>query len=170
MLENYWYYLAKIFMFHRGSPLAPARSRTGNFWMRQQCNHYPAVLQCWFFGSGIWWFGFFPSFFFLTVIFLMLVSWLQAKEGGAVTENSWRKSSPRRGRSSQTGSRKKTKGSRGGAGKGRTAAPTGRRERTERERRAGARSETSMLPSWNFCASWVGSEVDEATSLMQHLD
>uniref|UniRef100_A0A8D0KVG6 Microtubule associated protein 7 n=1 Tax=Strix occidentalis caurina TaxID=311401 RepID=A0A8D0KVG6_STROC len=30
-----------------------------------QFSLYPAVLQCWCLGSGIWWFGFFPSFFYL---------------------------------------------------------------------------------------------------------
>lgn len=40
--------------------------------MRQQCNHCPAVLQCWCFGSGIWWFGFFPSFFLFYLFFLCL--------------------------------------------------------------------------------------------------
>lgn len=95
---------------------------------------------------------------------------MQAKEGGAVTEDSRRESSPRRGRGSQTGSRKEAEECSRGTGKGRTAAQTGRRERTEGERRDGAHSETSMLASWNFPASLFGSEVDEATPLMQHLD
>lgn len=106
------------------------------------------------------------SFLFLLLI---LVSWLQAEEGGAVPADSWRTSSPRRRRSSQTGSGKEAKGCRGGAGKGGTAAPTGRRERTEGERRDGAYSETSMLPSWNFCAGLVDNRVNEATLLEQYL-
>lgn len=148
--------LQSFFYGPQGFIFGPAGSRLVSLGVRRL---YPAALQRWCLGSGIWWFlSFFSSFF------LMLVSWLQAEEGGAVAEDSWRKSSPRRGRSSQTRSREKMEGCRGGAGKRRTAAPTGRRERTEGERRAGAHSETSMLLWWNFCASLAGSELVE-----QHL-
>lgn len=146
----------KVFLWSSGLHLWPCWKQIGQLRSEAALSSCAAVLVSWVRNLVV------SLLFFL--IFLMLVSWLQAEEGGAVAEDSWRKSSSRRGRSSQTRSREKTEGCRGGAGKRRTAAPTGRRERTEGERRAGAHSETSMLLWWNFCASLVGSEVVE-----QHL-
>lgn len=63
MLELYWGCIAKFFIFHRASFLAPMGSRTDSLGIGQQCTLY----QSWdnSAGSGTWWFGFSPYFYYL---------------------------------------------------------------------------------------------------------